>query len=96
MDAAAVVQQAGVDGFVVYSVADDDPYLAAVLERHIPIVVCDQPREIPGASLVGIDDRAAMRKVADYLIGLGHTVRSVCFACGWGETGWMVLSVRSA
>ncbi len=72
VDAAAVVQQAGVDGFVVYSVADDDPYLAAVLERHIPIVVCDQPREIPGASLVGIDDRAAMRKVADYLIGLGH------------------------
>ena len=70
-DAAAVVQQAGVDGFVVYSVADDDPYLAAVLERHLPMVVCDQPREIPGASLVGIDDRGAMRGLADYLIGLG-------------------------
>ncbi|MFC9357314.1 substrate-binding domain-containing protein [Rhodococcus sp. NPDC057014] len=71
-DAAAVVQQAGVDGFVVYSVADDDPYLAAVYERHLPMVVCDQPREIPGASLVGIDDRGAMRGLADYLIGLGH------------------------
>ncbi|MDI9977976.1 MULTISPECIES: LacI family DNA-binding transcriptional regulator [Rhodococcus] len=71
-DAAAVVQQAGVDGFVVYSVADDDPYLAAVCERHLPMVVCDQPREIPGASLVGIDDRGAMRGLADYLIGLGH------------------------
>lgn len=72
VDAAAVVQQAGVDGFVVYSVADDDPYLAAVLERRMPMVVCDQPREIAGASLVGIDDRGAMRKVAEYLISLGH------------------------
>ncbi|WP_305093780.1 LacI family DNA-binding transcriptional regulator [Prescottella sp. R16] len=71
-DAAAVVQQAGVDGFVVYSVADDDPYLAAVRERHLPTVICDQPREMPGASLVGIDDRSAMRLVADHLIGLGH------------------------
>ncbi|WP_072686882.1 LacI family DNA-binding transcriptional regulator [Rhodococcus marinonascens] len=71
-DAATVVQQAGVDGFVVYSVADDDPYLAAVCERHLPMVVCDQPREVPGASLVGIDDRGAMCDLADYLIGLGH------------------------
>ncbi|MFC4603734.1 LacI family DNA-binding transcriptional regulator [Rhodococcus kronopolitis] len=73
VDAAAVVQQAGVDGFVVYSVADDDPYLAAVRGRRMPMVVCDQPREIAGASLVGIDDRGAMRKVAEYLISLGHT-----------------------
>jgi len=72
VDAAAVVQQAGVDGFVVYSVADDDPYLAAVRERHLPTVICDQPRGMSGASLVGIDDRGAMRKVADYLISLGH------------------------
>ncbi|MFD4368931.1 substrate-binding domain-containing protein [Rhodococcus sp. NPDC058521] len=72
VDAAVVVQQAGVDGFVVYSVADDDPYLAAVCDRHLPMVVCDQPREIPGASRVGIDDRAAMRQVADHLIDLGH------------------------
>lgn len=71
-DAAAVVHQAGVDAFVVYSVADDDPYLAAVRERNLPMVICDQPREIPGASLVGIDDRGAMRELADHLIGLGH------------------------
>ncbi|WP_137723187.1 LacI family DNA-binding transcriptional regulator [Prescottella subtropica] len=72
VDAAAVVQQAAVDGFVVYSVADDDPYLAAVQERRLPTVICDQPREMSGASLVGIDDRGAMRTVADHLLALGH------------------------
>ncbi|RVW06622.1 LacI family DNA-binding transcriptional regulator [Rhodococcus spongiicola] len=71
-EAAAVVQQAGVDGFVVYSVADDDPYLAAVRERRLPTVICDQPRGVPGVSLIGIDDRAATRTVADHLIDLGH------------------------
>lgn len=83
VEAAAVVQQAGVDGFVVYSVADDDPYLAAVLERRLPMVVCDQPREIEGASLVGIDDRGAMRELADYLLALGHTrVGVLCMRLG--------------
>ena len=52
---------AGVDGFVVYSASDDDPYLAAVLQRHLPVVVVDQPKDVPGASRVCIDDRAAMR-----------------------------------
>ncbi|NLG55549.1 MAG: LacI family DNA-binding transcriptional regulator [Rhodococcus sp.] len=71
-DAAAVVHQAAVDGFVVYSVADDDPYLAAVCERHLPIVVCDQPRGIADAALIVIDDHAATGKVTEYLLGLGH------------------------
>ncbi|SDH32267.1 DNA-binding transcriptional regulator, LacI/PurR family [Rhodococcus triatomae] len=71
-DPAAVVHQAAVDGFVVYSVADDDPYLAAVRERHLPIVVCDQPRGISDAALIVIDDSAATGKVTEYLLGLGH------------------------
>jgi DNA-binding LacI/PurR family transcriptional regulator len=83
VQSAAVVQQAGVDGFVVYSVADDDPYLAAVLERRLPMVICDQPREIEGASLVGIDDRGAMRKIADYLLSLGHKdIGVICMRLG--------------
>ena len=63
---------AGVDGFVVYSAAGDDPYLQVVLQRRLPLVVVDQPKDVPGASQVGIDDRAAMRKIADYVLGLGH------------------------
>jgi DNA-binding LacI/PurR family transcriptional regulator len=66
------VLSAGVDGFVVYSATDDDPYLQLVLERQLPVVLVDQPRDVPGTSLVCIDDRAAMRELADHIIGLGH------------------------
>lgn len=71
-DGTAAVLAAGVDGFVVYSVAEDDPYLQVVLQRRLPVVVVDQPKDVPGVSRVGIDDRSAMRRLADYVIGLGH------------------------
>ena len=66
------VLNAGVDGFVVYSVADDDPYLDVALERNLPVVIVDQPKDVPGTSGVCIDDRAAMRKLAEYVVALGH------------------------
>ena len=68
----AAVLGAGVDGFVLYSVGDDDPYLQVVLQRRLPVVVVDQPKHLAGVSRVGIDDRAAMRELADYVLGLGH------------------------
>ena len=68
----AAVLGAGVDGFVVYSVREDDPYLQVVLQRRVPVVVVDQPKGLSGVSRVGIDDRAAMRGLADYVLGLGH------------------------
>ncbi|MBB4968859.1 DNA-binding LacI/PurR family transcriptional regulator [Saccharothrix violaceirubra] len=67
----ASVHRAGVDGFVVYSVPDDDPHLAAVLERPVPTVVCDQP-DLGNVDRVGIDDQAAMTELARHLISLGH------------------------
>jgi DNA-binding LacI/PurR family transcriptional regulator len=72
VEGTASVLAAGVDGFVVYSAAGDDPYLQVVLQRRVPLVVVDQPKGVPGASQVGIDDRAAMRSIADYVLGLGH------------------------
>jgi DNA-binding LacI/PurR family transcriptional regulator len=71
-EGSSAVLAAGVDGFVVYSVADDDPYLQVALERNLPLVVVDQPKGVPGTSGVCIDDRAAMRELADYVVGLGH------------------------
>ena len=71
-DGAAAVLAAGVDGFVVYSASDDDPYLDVVEQRGLPMVVVDQPVDVPGASRVCIDDRAAMRTLADHVVGLGH------------------------
>jgi len=63
--------RAAVDGFVIYSMAPDDPLLAAALDRRLPIVTVDMPR-VPGAPGVAIDDMAAARAVAEHLLGLGH------------------------
>lgn len=80
--AAAIVHRAAVDGFVVYSVPDDDPCLAAVLQRSVPVVVCDQP-QIAGIDHVRIDDHAAMRCLGAHLIGLGHRrIGVVCMRLG--------------
>ncbi len=81
-ETAAAVHRAGVDGFVVYSVPDDDPNVAAVLQRPLPIVICDQPH-VDGVDHVGIDDRAAMGRLGAYLIELGHRrIGVVCMRLG--------------
>lgn len=67
----AAVLRAGVDGFVVYSVPEDDPHLTAVLQRAMPTVVIDQP-VLSDVDRVGPDDHAAMSKIAYRLIELGH------------------------
>jgi DNA-binding LacI/PurR family transcriptional regulator len=67
----AGVTRAAVDGFVVYSMPDDDPHLTAALARPVPSVICDQP-SFPGTDSVGIDDKAAIQQVAEHLLQLGH------------------------
>ena len=74
--ATQLVNQASVDGFIVYSVAADDPHLAAVLARGLPTVICDQP--IAPASkgefgFVGIDHREAIKPAARAIVEAGHT-----------------------
>lgn len=77
------VHQAGVDGFVVYSVRDDDPHFLAVLERPVPTVVCDQPMNVDGVDRVGVDDEAAMLGLARHLARLGHRrIGVVCMRLG--------------
>ena len=80
------VHQAGVDGFVVYSVREDDPHFLAVLERPLPIVVCDQPHGVEGVDRVGVDDRAGMLALARHLAGLGHRrIGVLCMRLGAGH-----------
>ncbi|MBN9645071.1 LacI family DNA-binding transcriptional regulator [Corynebacterium mendelii] len=71
--AARLVNSCAVDGFVVYSVAADDPYLAAVRSHDTPVVICDQPADDPQAAFVGIDDRLAIAPAARALLEAGHT-----------------------
>lgn len=63
--------QAAVDGFVIYSMSEEEQLLAAALDRQLPAVVVDQPfkEEVP---FVGVDDEAAARTAAEHLLHLGH------------------------
>jgi DNA-binding LacI/PurR family transcriptional regulator len=67
----AVVRQAAVDAFCLYSMPDVHPALDAVLERHVPVVVVDAPRT-DAATFVGVEDRAGARAVAEHLVALDH------------------------
>jgi DNA-binding LacI/PurR family transcriptional regulator len=59
---AARVRDAAVDAMVLWTTADDDPVLDAVLRRGLPAVVHGGPA-VPGLGLVAADDRAAARAV---------------------------------
>jgi DNA-binding LacI/PurR family transcriptional regulator len=56
------VTEAAVDGFIVWTTADDDPILAAVRATKRPAVVHGGPA-VPGMTLVTIDNQAAARAV---------------------------------
>jgi DNA-binding LacI/PurR family transcriptional regulator len=56
------VAEAAVDGFVVWTTADDDPVVDAVAVTGLPAVVHAGPRR-RGLPVVGIDDRAAARAI---------------------------------
>ena len=63
--------QAAVDGFVIYSMSDEEPLLAAALDRQLPAVVVDQPFK-EGVPFVSVDDEAAARTATEHLLRLGH------------------------
>lgn len=63
--------QAAVDGFVVYSMSDEELLLGAALGRQLPAVVVDQPLK-EGVPFVGVDDESAARQAAEHLLHLGH------------------------
>lgn len=70
--AGASVHDAIVDGIVVYSVPAGDPHLTGAQERGLPLVVCDQPKDV-AAPFVGIDDFHAIQPAAQALVDAGHS-----------------------
>jgi DNA-binding LacI/PurR family transcriptional regulator len=56
------IAEGAVDGFVVWTTADDDPILDAILATGLPAVVQGGPARA-GMPVVSIDDRAAARAV---------------------------------
>ncbi|MEU8115615.1 LacI family DNA-binding transcriptional regulator [Micromonospora sp. NPDC048947] len=72
-DARQAVENAAVDGFCVYCVADEEWALDVIRQRGLPFV-STAARDDAGADerFVGIDERAAARGVAAHVAGLGH------------------------
>ncbi|NHC14511.1 LacI family DNA-binding transcriptional regulator [Motilibacter deserti] len=70
--AARAVADAVVDAFVALAPADDDPALATVLARRLPLVTAGAPA-LPDVPCVTIDNVAAARRAAEHLLALGHT-----------------------
>jgi DNA-binding LacI/PurR family transcriptional regulator len=65
------IQQAAVDGFILYCMPDRSEAVARVLERKLPVVAVDQP-EIKGIPFICIDDRQAARTAAEHLLSLNR------------------------
>ena len=90
------VGEAAVDGFVVYSMPEDDPAVHAVISRRLPTVLVDQP-DSTGAPRVGIDDRGAAKAVAEHLVSLGHRrIGVVSFELAREPVGGLVGTARQS
>ncbi|WP_410818697.1 LacI family DNA-binding transcriptional regulator [Micromonospora sp. 050-3] len=72
-DARRAVENAAVDGFCVYCVADEEWALDVIRQRGLPFV-STAARDDASADerFVGIDERAAARSAAAHVVGLGH------------------------
>ena len=70
------ILSAGVDGFIAYSLSEDDPRMAALMARNLPVVVVHAP-ETPGAAFIAIEDEAGAYAAAGHLLDLGHRRISV-------------------
>ena len=69
---AALVMDAAVDAFVLYSLPDGHPLVEAALRRRLPVIVESGPA-LDGHPLVAIDERAAAARAAEHLRTLGHS-----------------------
>ncbi len=67
----ALVRNAIVDAFILCSLAADEPAVADVLARRLPVVTAGSPH-LPGAPPLRIYNVRAAVEVARHLLGLGH------------------------
>lgn len=77
-----VVTSATVDGFVVVGLEPNDPMLAILGQRHLPIVTVDS-EQVDGVSSVNVDDVGGASRAMEYAISQGHRrIQIVAFESG--------------
>jgi DNA-binding LacI/PurR family transcriptional regulator len=68
-----LIETAAMDAAVMlWGVLADDANLEALIRRGVPVVIGDG-HPVPGAPLVGVDDRAGAKAAGEHLASLGHT-----------------------
>ena len=65
------IDKVAVDGFILYAIPDYSSIVNRILDRQLPTVTVDMTK-LPEIAAVGIDDRDAARRIADYVLRLGH------------------------
>ena len=65
------VRDAAVDGFLIHTLNNSDPLLAAILERTLPSVYVDRPGT-DGLPSVVVEDEGGAKEAARHLLELGH------------------------
>jgi len=92
-----LVESAAMDvAVLVWGVLTDDPTLAALQRRAVPVVV-GEGRPVEGAPVVAIEDRAGTAKAVRHLVELGHTrIAEIALPFGHGERSGPVDAARLA
>jgi DNA-binding LacI/PurR family transcriptional regulator len=80
-DGLTLVRDSVVDAFVLISVAGDDPAVAAVQARRLPVVTVGNPH-LRGVPHLGVDNRRSAGVVARHLLDLGHRRLAVVTPAG--------------
>jgi DNA-binding LacI/PurR family transcriptional regulator len=68
---AGKAREAGVDGFLVFCLAEDDPRIRSMIARGLPVAVIHGPR-LPEAAYVGIDDFEGGRLIGEHVLDHDH------------------------
>ncbi|KIH72727.1 LacI family DNA-binding transcriptional regulator [Corynebacterium glutamicum] len=72
VSAQQLVNNAAIDGVVIYSVAKGDPHIDAIRARGLPAVIADQPAGEEGMPFIAPNNRKAIAPAAQALIDAGH------------------------
>ncbi|PZR54839.1 LacI family transcriptional regulator [Xylanimonas oleitrophica] len=90
-----LVESAAMDvAVLVWGVLTDDPNLAALQRRGVPVVV-GEGHEVQGSPLVRIEDRAGAAEAVRHLVDLGHTrIAEITLPFGRGERSGPVDATR--
>src|SRR5690606_8347631 len=92
-----LVEAAAMDvAVLVWGTLPDDPNLAALQRRGVPVVI-GEGQDVPGVPVVGVEDRHGAAEAVRHLVELGHTrIAEIALPFGRDERSGLVDADRLA